>query len=147
MVIGIAGGTRSDEQSLGDVLVADKIVYYEPQKIRADGQELRHRSLEADARLYDRALNLRSDNWWNSIPSGAIPTSLSSYSPKVHFGPLASGEKVIADIDKINRLRNHIPKLVGVEMESVGVASAAFSAAKQIDFSAVRAISDFAKKK
>lgn len=144
LVVGIAGGARSDEQSFGDILVADKIVYYEPQKIRPTGPELRHRSLEADARLYDRALNLRSENWWRNVPSSVLPISASEFSPKVHFGPLASGEKVIADIETIHGLQLHIAKLIGVEMESAGVASAAFSAAKDIGFLAVRAISDFA---
>lgn len=146
-VVGIAGGTRSTEQSLGDILVADKIVHYEPQKIRPDGPELRHRILEADPLLYDRALNLQTDDWWKNIPVDVLPDASFDYSPKVHFGPLASGEKVIADIATIQGLQRHIAKLVGVEMESAGVASAAFGAAKHIGFLTVRAISDFADKK
>lgn len=146
LIVGIAAGARSSEQSYGDILVADRIVYYEPQKITPGHRELRHRVIGADHQLFDRAQNLRSQDWWRGIPANVLPVSLSHFSPKIHFGPLASGEKVIADEETVQGLRSCIPKLVGIEMESAGVASAAFSAAKHIGFLAVRAISDFADK-
>ena len=85
--------------------------------------------LTVDPMLYDRALN------YNATRSGER---------RVHFGPIASGEKVFANASAVKRLLRLHPKTIGIEMESAGVASAALSAFEKTGFLTVRAISDFA---
>jgi hypothetical protein len=66
--------------------------------------------------------------------------------PKRHIGSIASGDKVIAFGDVLNKYRTMWPKMIGVEMEAAGVATAAFQAASQPGFFMIRAVSDMADK-
>src|SRR5262245_38928808 len=64
--------------------------------------------------------------------------------PRIHLGPIASGDKVVTVETVLSEYRNVWPTLVGVEMEAAGVASACFAAAKQPEFFMVRGVSDLA---
>src|SRR5258708_40301898 len=48
--------------------------------------------------------------------------------PQVHFGVVASGEKVIADTALTSELQSDWSQLVGIEMEGIGAAIAAYDA-------------------
>ncbi len=143
LVVGIAGGLDRDEQNFGDIVVGESMWYYEPAKI-ADAQvKPGPRVIPSDVKLIDRARNYRDISWLLRIPDIAarrIPGRL----PQLHFGPMASGEKVIASGDFVRELRKFHRKLAAVEMEGAGAASAALSAAKHTGFLAIRGISDFA---
>lgn len=144
LVNGIAGGLSRKEQDLGDVVVSDSIVYYELGKVRAAGFERRNRQFLSDRTLLGGMLNLTGSGWRRRLPprpDGKEPTDAV---PRIHVGPIASGEKVIAAIEEVDRLREGQANVVAVEMESAGVASAAFSALKKVGFLTVRAICDFA---
>jgi nucleoside phosphorylase/ActR/RegA family two-component response regulator len=132
IVTGIAGGTNPAEQKIGDILIPDSILYYELGKLRPNKTEVRPRMLTVDPTLYDRALNYHATR---------------RSEQRVHFGPIASGEKVYANTAAVKRLLRLHPKIVGIEMESAGAASAALSAVEKTGFFAVRAISDFADAK
>ena len=62
--------------------------------------------------------------------------------PRVHVGPVLSGDKVLAENAAVTDLRQHWPKAVGVEMEAVGVALVAYTGGPA--FLMIRAASDFA---
>ena len=141
LVIGIAGGARPDEQALGDVAVSEQVYYYEEQKLQASGIEFRPRILPADRVLYDRALNFSNDHWTDFIQ---VPPPEKRRPPKVFFGPIASGEKVVKQSDFLATLRGQRPKLIAIDMESAGAAAAALSSLAQIGFVSIRGISDFA---
>jgi nucleoside phosphorylase len=143
VMLGIAGGIDKDKQSLGDVVVADQVVYYESAKL-GDAVQPRPFTLQTDSLLLDRARNFRSEHWALAIPSSAKRPDVDDSSPVVHIGPIASGEKVVANIRAVEQLRLLIPKLAAVEMESTGVGTATFTSFKKIGFMAVRGISDFA---
>ena len=64
--------------------------------------------------------------------------------PRIHLGPIASGDKVVAVERVLTEYRNVWPTLIGVEMEAAGVASACFAAARQPEFFMVRGVSDLA---
>ena len=59
------------------------------------------------------------------------------------MGPIATGDKVDA-AGVLNRYRNAWPKLIGIEMESGGAATAAFQSALRPGFFMVRGVSDLA---
>ena len=63
---------------------------------------------------------------------------------EIHWGPVASGEKVIADSQTIPNLQNSWTKLIGIEMESYGAALAAYKANSRPRFLMVKGICDWA---
>lgn len=116
------------------------LIYYELGKVRESGIEHRNKHFQSDRSLVDGLLNLRDSTWKERLPlrpDGNIR-------PQIHFGPIASGDKVIASDTAACQLFAIHPKLIAVEMESAGVASAAFSAMKRIGFLTIRGICDFA---
>ena len=144
IVAGIAGGLSKDSQSLGDIIASESIVYYEPGKVRDSSVEPRNRQFLADRTLLDGLWNIQDTSWKNSLPERPDGKPASAELPRIHVGPIASGEKVIASADEAERLLSTQRNLIGIEMESAGVASAAFSALKKVGFITIRAVCDFA---
>lgn len=144
LVAGIAGGLRRDSQNLGDIIVSESIVYYEPGKVRDSTVEPRNKQFLADLTLLDRFWNLQDLSWKRLLPDRPDGIPPSAELPKIHVGPIASGEKVIASAEETERLLSTQRNLIGIEMESAGVASAAFGTLKKIGFITIRAICDFA---
>lgn len=145
VMCGIAGGLRKKHQQLGDVVIGTSVIYYELAKVKPAGEEVRPVSYPADSLLLDRALHIHHGTAWRSRlqdrPDGS-PASASF--PGVHFGPVASGEKVVASASEAKRLIELHPKMCAVEMEAGGVATTAFAAARRVGFFVVRSLCDFA---
>ncbi len=144
LVTGLAGGLNRQSQNFGDIVASEAIVYYEPGKVQDGTIEPRNRQFLADRRLLDGLQNLRDTNWKYSLPERPDGKPSSIEIPRIHIGPIASGEKVIASDEEVSRLLSSQRNLIGIEMESAGVASAAFSALKKIGFITIRSICDFA---
>ena len=144
LVNGIAGGLNQRDQDFGDIVVSESVIYYELGKIVGAEMEQRNKQFLSDQTLLSSLLNFSNANWRLTLPARPDGKPTSNLCPHIHIGPIASGEKVIADSDTINKLKKYHRNLIAVEMESAGVASAAFSALKKIGFIAVRAICDFA---
>lgn len=137
LLVGIAGGI-GDKVQLGDVLIADQLVDYEQQKLTATAQQVRYKAHPADARLLAWAQNFRG--WSADVPASRPGPG----TPRRHIGPIITGNKVMAGSDAIARYRAEWPKLIGVEMEAGGVASAAFEATSKPGILMVRGVSDLA---
>lgn len=144
MVNGIAGGLNRSGQDFGDIVVSESIIYYELGKIIDAEIVPRNKQFLSDQTLLGSLLNFTNGDWRFTLPSRPDGKPTSNTCPNVHIGPFASGEKVIADRNAANDLKKHQSNLIAVEMESAGIASAAFSALKKIGFIAVRSICDFA---
>lgn len=144
LAAGIAGGLDRATQEFGDIAISESIVYYELAKVREDGISRRSKQFPADRTLLDGFLNLRDSSWRARLPTRPDGKSATSTIPKIHVGPIASGEKVIASRSEAEKIKALQPNVIAVEMESAGVASAAFGALKKIGFITVRAICDFA---
>jgi len=140
ILIGIAGGIAARGVKLGDILISDQIVDYELQKLTPAGPEIRWEVHRADPRLVGAARNF-SDEGWQKLMGTSRP---GPGKPRRHIGPIASGDKVIAFSEVLVRYRDTWPKLIGVEMEAAGVATATFQAAKPPGFFMVRGVSDLA---
>jgi len=140
ILVGIAGGIAARNVGLGDLLISEQVVDYELQKITANGVEVRWSVHKASRRLYAAALNVIGDAWTKHIATNRPNEGL----PRIHVGPIASGDKVVAVQSVLDEYRNVWPTLIGVEMEAAGVASACFAAAKQPEFFMVRGVSDLA---
>lgn len=142
-MVGIAAGVKG-KVNLGDVLVADQILYYEEQKQKPKRKELRPRAYPADPYLLDRVKNYNEVVWHELVESPRPTDFASPDKPQVHFAPVAVGEKIVADQAIVNELQQIHAKISGIEMESFGVALAAANALERPRFLAIRGISDFA---
>lgn len=140
VLIGIAGGMAAQGVKIGDILIADQIVDYELQKLSPQGPQIRWDVHRADPRLLSACNNITDESWQkllrNKPPGGR--------KPRRHNGPIASGDKVVAIGDILKQYQEIWPKLIGVEMEAAGAATAAFQSSERSGFFMVRCVSDLA---
>ncbi len=142
LMVGIAAGIKG-RVDIGDVIVSTQVLYYEQAKQTPMGPEHRPISILADSLLLHSAQNYNDTSWCSLITKG-VPRRGKADLPKVHFGPFAVGDKVVADENYVGTLTTLHSKLIGIEMESYGTASAAANALTRPRFLAIRGISDFA---
>lgn len=140
IMVGIAGGIANREVQVGDILISDKIVDYELQKITSSKSEIRWGVQPADPRLLNACNNFLGENWQKLIEVKRPQQG----TPNQHTGPIASGDKVIAFSEILAGYQHMWPRLLGVEMEAAGVATAAFQAADRPGFFMIRGVSDLA---
>jgi nucleoside phosphorylase len=138
LLVGIAGGV-SGEAELGDVLVADQIADYTLGKDSGQERAVRWQVFRADPGLLDSARQL-STGWQGSI---RVPRPSVGESAR-RIGVVASGGDVIAAAARVAELRAAWPKLVGVEMEGGGVATALAEVKERPPFLMIRGVSDLA---
>lgn len=138
LLVGVAGGV-SGEAELGDVLVANQIVDYTVGKTSPEGRAVRWQVFRADPGLLDSAEQLSTG--WQGLLRAPRP---SPGEPRRRIGVVASGGDVIAAAARIAELRATWPKLVGVEMEGGGVATALAEAPSPPAFLMIRGVSDLA---
>ncbi len=139
LLVGIAGGIAKAEVSLGDILISEQVADYEVAKITDKGPVIRWQVYRVDQRLLIAAQNFNSEKWKKTTArryNKKIPT--------VQFGPICTGNKIIADSSLADQLREVWAKLIGVEMEASGVANAASQSAYQLGFFMIRGVSDLA---
>ncbi len=166
ILVGIMGGVKGDERHLGDLIVAEQIVGYEAGKLTEAGTEPRFEVLRPSHALIETTRNFPTEKWVSALtishPVGSVgkfkslmesvwrffyhhPNSKDrQLAPNIHWGVVASGEKVIADDKTLSELQKHWPKLVGIEMEGYGVAHAIYTAESRPEFFMVKSICDWA---
>lgn len=129
ILTGIAGGIQEEHKRfLGDLVVGEQIVGYELGRITDSGIQPRHNVIRPASLLLDAAKNLEPEKWILGAKVERPDGSTGRIIPKVHFGVVASGEKVIASNDFTEELKKSWSKLIGIEMESYGTAMAAYKA-------------------
>ena len=145
LMVGIAAGIPSskDDRELGDVVVADQVIGYEHAKVTDKGYEYREREYPASALLLDRVRNFWDTSWIQQIVAPR-PANAKRNIPKLHTGPVASGNKVVASTEFRGQLTTRWPKLVAVEMEAEGVFSAVFDRPQIRNTLMIRGICDLA---
>jgi len=149
---GIAGGAKRPGVQLGDVVVADVIVGYEPGKQRPEKLERRLKFLRAADVLVDAAKNLEPREWALGASVSRPDGKSDRVIPRVHFGTVVSGEKVIASADWMRELSKDIQsarssdagQIAAVEMEAYGTALAAYRAPTAPGMLMAKAICDWA---
>lgn len=147
-MIGICAG-RPKETNLGDIVVANPSWDYGSGKHAiVEGQEVfepaphpfplttRVRGLVEDYEgEHDALTRFRAEF------TGSKPDTM----PRVHLGPFASGAAVIARSAMMGEIRSQNRKLLAIDMEAYGVASAATELPEpQPDFLMLKGVSDFA---
>ncbi len=124
---GIAFGNytkRNGKQNIGDILVSKQLWNYESGKV--DGNYIsRGDKCSATPWLLDRFQN----------------SALKWEESEIHFGVIASGEKLVNSEEFVVQLMNQEPELIGGEMEGVGLVSVAERYRK--DWILIKGISDW----
>ena len=139
ILVGIAGGLSKAGVQVGDVLISEQIADYELQKLTQEKTLTRWSVHRASPALLAAAKQLRPEDWQRFIREARPQAG----TPQRHFGPICTGDKVVAN-GLLDQYREVWTKLIGVEMEAGGVASAAFQAASAPGFLMVRGVSDLA---
>lgn len=128
IMCGFAFGLLPEKQKLGDILVSEQLLSYEPQTVdwRA-GIIPKGDRITASDRLLRHCRS--GDIDWEGAPT--------------HFGLVLSGEKLINDPIFLSGLRSLEPKAIGGEMEGAGLYVAARQA--KVDWILVKGICDWAE--
>ena len=147
LLVGIAGGVASRGAQLGDVVVPNRIHYYEPGKLTPGSRRLRGPSREASPRLLTAvdALAMETDPRWHRQISASKPANEPGV-PRIVRGDMASGEDVWADEEApaVREVLSRWDKVVTVDTEAGGVFSAAAESTQPPDILVVKAVSDLA---
>jgi nucleoside phosphorylase len=145
IITGIAGGIKKgNDRFLGDIIIGEQVVGYELGKAMDGKVERRFQVVRPAFQLLEAARNLPPEKFAFSTTVPRPDESSGRVVPKVHFGVVASGEKVIADVGLIKELKSSWSRLVGVEMEGFGAALAAYEADTIPGMLMVRGICDWA---
>lgn len=133
ILVGIAFGMDREKQKIGDILVSNKLVQYEQERIAGskNGVEVvipRGDIAAVPGGILGRFRALSGSNYWQGAP--------------VHFGLMISGEKLVDNREFKRKLKETFPKAIGGEMEAAG----AYAAARQYkrDWIVVKAVCDYA---
>lgn len=120
LLVGIAGGVK--DVSIGDIVVGTKAYGYEAGKETADGFVTRPEVFNFSKDLISIAQSVHQKNTWQErCGQSNTPT-------KVVFGPIASGDKVIATTKAYiyPLLKKHFNDTVALEMEAIGFGQAMY---------------------
>ena len=124
LFVGVAGGFKSKDVSLGDVVVANKVYGYESGKVEKGDFLTRPAVFAPDFKLLEIARFIsRSDDWLHKIPGYSTEPC-----PKVSLGPIAAGNKVIASkkSELAQMILKHYNDTTAVEMEGKGFLQTAY---------------------
>lgn len=144
LMVGIAGGVKG-KTALGDVAIAQYAYYFEPAKLAAEGIEHRGRQFNSDLLLYGRAQHYEAAEWKGDIHAARPDTAGGEPKlPEVRFGPIACGDKVVANLEELANIQRQCPKMIAVAMEGAGVAKAVLSEGSPVRYLEIRGISDYA---
>jgi len=130
IMFGVAFGVNAEMQSIGDILVSQQLMMYDLQRVGTDGGQLNIIMRGDRAHASPRLLNLfrTGDLKWEG--------------PRVRFGLILSGEKLVDNQDFRDQLTAFELEAVGGDMEGAGLYVAAQS--QKVDWILVKAICDWA---
>ncbi len=115
IMVGICFGRDASTQRIGNVLISDRILPYEPQRISTNDIQDRGVQVAAGPILLNRFRN--TVGWTFETPGGDRCG--------MQTGALLSGEKLVDNPDFKKMLFDRFPIAIGGEMEGSGVAAAA----------------------
>lgn len=147
VLVGIAGGKKKNDEwsrMLGDILVADQLIDIESGAQTGGGLEPRPHVYRSSARWVNAAQQMKGDEWLSRIAVNRPDGSSGRVIPRLHVGPVASAQAVIKHGSHLQAVSQFFTNLLGVEMEGVGTALAAFNREAPVDFVLVKSICDWA---
>jgi nucleoside phosphorylase len=137
LMVGIAASGNRDV-ALGDVVVGSHVYYYERGKVTPGGVRPEPYMYPADSTLWANVAALPP---WTSRINAQRPDH-AKRRPKVHYGSIASGEKVIADAAARDSIVSAHRKILAIEMEGYGFSKAVWQSFERVRHLVIRAICD-----
>ena len=132
ILVGIAFGVSAEKQAIGDVLVSDRLMLYEPQRVGMS---------QGKIRITPRGARADASPWILNQCQGAN-LHWDESSARVRFGLILSGEKLVDNVQFLQELVRLGPEAIGGEMEGAGLYAACQRA--KVDWILVKAICDWA---
>ncbi len=147
VMVGIAFGA-SKKQSIGDVLVSEEVVNYEPRRVGNKEEIARGKHGRASTVLVDRFKSVQE--WQHEVEGaheeplffGLIKRYVKARFAKAYFGLILSGEKLVDNAKLKAKMLKEEPTALGGEMEGAGLFAACDQ--KVNDWILVKAICDYA---
>jgi adenosylhomocysteine nucleosidase len=146
MLLGIAGGVH-DDLRVGDVVIAQEVIYYDVRKETPYGVRRRGQSQPVPATVLHSVNHFFADH---DSPLRLTDEKASGQSFQVGLGPIGSGEAVVADRDADIRayISSFNDKTLALETEAGGLAQAFFEGVNDDNAAqgwlVIRGISDMA---
>jgi nucleoside phosphorylase len=138
LMVGIAASGEPGEVKLGDLVAGRDVYYYERGKVTPSGTKPEPKMVPAEATLWGNVTAL--PDWEAELPvprpGGGI------IRPKLHFGVIASGEKVLADEAARDSIAAGHRKILAIEMEGYGFSRAVWQSFEQVRHLVIRGICD-----
>ncbi len=135
--VGVAGGLKENELTLGDVVCATKVYGYEFGKDTEDGFKIRPEIGNSTFRMVSLArAEGRQDDWQKRIRQPMLTST-----PTIHIAPIAAGDKVVGPAKVYKFLRDNFSDAIAVEMEGFGF-FLAMHRKPEIEALVIRGISD-----
>jgi nucleoside phosphorylase len=131
IMVGIAFGKDAEKQAIGNVLVSEQVIPYDPMRVGMKGNEDRGIPLMSGPVLLNRFRNVIG--WTFKTPTGK--------QCGFQIGAILSGEKLVDNSEFKQSLFERYPTAIGGEMEGAGVAAAAER--KSREWIIVKAICDW----
>ncbi|WP_371408738.1 5'-methylthioadenosine/S-adenosylhomocysteine nucleosidase [Micromonospora zamorensis] len=141
LLVGVAGGFAANGVELGDLVVADRILDYEWQRLSDGGVETRFRVYEAADEILRVARAVEMSDWYHGLPCQ------NGRAPRTHFGTVLSGDKVIASAAVVEAFLKDHTGLIGAEMEGAGMAATLARHRTRIPWLMVRGVVDLANER
>lgn len=131
IMVGIAFGVDDTEQAIGDILVSRDLMSYELQKVRKNGRITPRGGRVPSSGRLDNYLDSAASHW-----------RLKGNTPKVSFGLVLSGSKLIDNLSYRDSLKKLEPEFIGGEMEGGGLYVSCEDA--KVDWILIKAVCDWA---
>ena len=158
VLLGLAGAV-DNSVDVGDLVVAEEVNDFQASskaKSTNDGYEVqysgRHWPLNFEIREAVRHFEFSCPecfNWWQtrvakdfSALNAPNKNTVCSLPPKLHIGPIASGNIVAASTAFLEEVRRINRKFVAIDMEAAGVAFAATERTHRVPWLVLRGVSD-----
>jgi nucleoside phosphorylase/tetratricopeptide (TPR) repeat protein len=133
IMVGIAFGIDHTKQAIGEILVSQHLRLYELQRVGTDKDgkpKITTRGARPDASPSLLSRFRSADDDW------------SDQKPRVRFGTILSGEKLVDNIDFRQQIHDLEPEAIGGEMEGAGLYTACQR--RKVDWIMVKAVCDWA---
>ncbi|WP_437541263.1 hypothetical protein WME97_26575 [Sorangium sp. So ce367] len=141
LLVGIAASAHKDVR-LGDVVAGSDVYYYERGKVTPEGTKPEPKIIPADATLWSNVCAVPD---WDGSVAESRPDGIDDR-PKLHYGVIASGEKVIADAAVRDEIASGHRKTMAIEMEGYGFSRAVWQSFERVRHLDIRAICDDASR-